>query len=610
MSSITEFDASSTGVNEKPMECKPLLDAATKDLFRRNAFRVTRLPVDATSRDVAKRAEKLKVFAELGQDPHPNAAFPLRPSPTVEDIRQAIQNLKDPEKRLVDEFFWFWPESFGQSRSDPAIQALEKGDLDSAAEIWMSKRKDPIEGAVATHNLALIYHISALDWENLCLGREIDAKRREEVTEYWKAALYRWGRAATNERFWEKLAARIGQLNEPNLTTGFAKRMRVTLPAALAKINAELAIELAESGKVELALLHIQLMREISGGQAQAEKIPELVLAPARKRVSEQILRARSGAAKDPRDAVTAARELLKGARKTLALVDLFFDEDSSFRNDVFDEVAEACNQLVLTYHKATNDNETCLEFLKIVLPFAVSQELREQIEKGIRTLAENIETIHRDKKFYGNLRPISSAPTLGTILYGIGFTLYGSTDVDETNGSYLATYYFCFFLIPIFPICRYRVISEGNRYRFLGKTSLRTRDRWHIAVFIGLIIGLIIWIAANQPSTPSSNPPDSSTGYRVPSSTSSLLAAEKAEIESEKLRVQALDNEVEDLGREIERQRAYLNLDPEADEVQVNVFNTKVRRYNVLLQEAQMAEAALSQRINDYNARVRAHNR
>ena len=163
--------------------------------------------------------------------------------------------------------------------------------------------------------------------------------------------------------------------------------MRTTLPAAFAKINAELAVGLAESGEVELALLHIQFMREISAGPAQAEKTVELVLTPARKRLDEQIRQAKNRADKNPRDAITAARELFKDARKTLALFDLFFDEDTNLRNDVFDEVVGICNQLQVAYHKATDDNDACLEFLRVVLPFATSTDLREQIEKNTATL-------------------------------------------------------------------------------------------------------------------------------------------------------------------------------------------------------------------------------
>ncbi len=99
-------------------ECKSLLDAATKDLFRKNAFRITGLSVDATAREVAKHVDKLKMLAELGQQPHTHAAaFSLKPPPSLDEIREAIQKLKDPEKRLIDEFFWFWPEEFGESKS-------------------------------------------------------------------------------------------------------------------------------------------------------------------------------------------------------------------------------------------------------------------------------------------------------------------------------------------------------------------------------------------------------------------------------------------------------------------------------------------------------------
>ena len=61
----------------------------------------------------------------------------------------------------------------------------------------------------------------------------------------------------------------------------------------------------------------------------------------------------------------------------------------------------------------------------------------------------------------------------------------------DTSDGSYMATYYFVFFFIPIFPIARYRIIRQDEGYRFLGKGPLRTLDKWHIA---GSII-LILWL-------------------------------------------------------------------------------------------------------------------
>lgn len=630
MAAITESGSSAGRYGSA--ECKPLLEVATKELFRKNAFRITGLPVDATPRDLGKHAEKIKVLAELGQDPQPTAAFPLRPPPTLEDIRDAIQRLKDPEKRLIDEFFWFWPEGFGESRSDAAIQALQKGDLQTAADIWTSKRKHPTEGIVATHNLAVIFHIEAINWEDYSLRHEVDSKRRAEVTEYWKTAFYRWNRVLTNEQFWEKILIRVDQLNEPNLTSGFVRRMRETVPAALVKINAELALAFAEAGKSELARLHTDLMDGISEGAAHISKIAELVLTPARKRLREHIRNASECADKRPPEALIAARELLDHTRNTLSLFDLFITKNAHFRNDAYDEVAETCNRLQVTYHKATNDNKTCLEFLKVVLPFAASQELREQIEKNIQTLIENIAGVDRDRKFYGNLRPISSAPSLSTI-NGFGFTLYGSTDVDATNGSYLATYYFTALYIPIFPICRYRVIRDGKSYRFLGKAQLRTGDKWHLAIALG-VVGLFVISVAISGNTQSPTSTGSSTysspyssgaqRYAPPSSISTpspgssddwdnmreqlrqrALTSEKDEIESERATVQALEDQVENLAREIERDRPYVD---QTNGYEVDAFNAKLRRYGTLLQQAQSAEAAFNQKVGNYNAKLRGY--
>ena len=63
----------------------------------------------------------------------------------------------------------------------------------------------------------------------------------------------------------------------------------------------------------------------------------------------------------------------------------------------------------------------------------------------------------------------------------------------NERSGSYIATYYFTFLWIPILPISRYRVISNGNSYRFLGKAPLRTFDKCHLAVSLGLIALVLI---------------------------------------------------------------------------------------------------------------------
>ena len=89
-------------------------------------------------------------FGELGHGAGAHiGAFALNPPPSVDKIREAIARLKDPEKRLIDEFFWFWPDRFGESAKDPALQAVDQGDQNTAYQLWIEREPDPETGFVA-----------------------------------------------------------------------------------------------------------------------------------------------------------------------------------------------------------------------------------------------------------------------------------------------------------------------------------------------------------------------------------------------------------------------------------------------------------------------------
>ena len=94
--------------------------------------------------------------------------------------------------------------------------------------------------------------------------------------------------------------------------------------------------------------------------------------------------------------------------------------------------------------------------------------------------------------QFNEELEPVKEAPML-VEFHSIGFKLYGKSDYDAGTDSYLATYYFVALHLPLFPLARYRVVrKEGDYYHFLGKGKLRQVDKFHIAVFAGLLTFLI----------------------------------------------------------------------------------------------------------------------
>jgi hypothetical protein len=176
-------------------------------------------------------------------------------------------------------------------------------------------------------------------------------------------------------------------LKDPNLKTGFARRMRAALPEALVKINAEFAVAFAESEKIDIARLHIGFLRGTEQSQSIIEKITEQVLTPVCSRLKEQIKSARDRGEKHPPEAAKVAQDLLQHSRKSLTLLDIFFGKDHELRNDLFDAVAGACNRLQVISYEVTSDEKTCIEILKSVLPLATAVELKQQIEKNIETL-------------------------------------------------------------------------------------------------------------------------------------------------------------------------------------------------------------------------------
>jgi hypothetical protein len=654
MSTAGEKDSGRSSRQRGSLECKPLIDAATKDLFRKNAFRITGLSVDATTREIAKHAGKIKMLVELGQDPHmQGAAFPLKPPPSLDEIREAIQKLKDPEKRLIDEFFWFWPGEFGNSQSDPAMQALAKDDSRTAVEIWAARENDGASGIVAKHNLALVYHVRALDGENASVRNEFGEERRQRITAYWKGAFSRWECLITSEPFWGRVLERIRQLDEPNLPTGFGRRMRAALPEALVKINAELALAFAESGKTELARFHIGLMSQANQGLDIAEKAAELVLTPARNSLKEQIRLAKESAQHDPATAHETARSLIDYAHPLSDVFDLFFGEQEHFQKELFDEAAATVVNCLVAYRRKTGDNETVARLLERTLPLAESVEVRQRIEalrldhlyallKSLqgtehpRTRLERFRRIELEVLSDAVARlPVGSddrktlSDSVAIVLRGVALDAWNKhqDEVTALAATHLALEY------AVSPELRTRLLEDDTTLVSSRSRRPQRQESKRVGLACLAAIGIFVVISVinsyNSTETSSSNgsytPPltpsapaytpapvpasGNSDGdvYRLPRSVSSTFENEKAQIESERTALEALDAQVAELGREIENDRLYLDRTSQFD---VDAFNGKVSRYNALAQKARAANAAFNEKVDNYNANLRQSGR
>jgi hypothetical protein len=170
-----------------------------------------------------------------------------------------------------------------------------------------------------------------------------------------------------------------------------------------------------------------------------------------------------------PLDAEKHGQNIITAAPKLLVLAESS-GVPIEFINSAKDHIAFAICACAVLYAKKTARWRPCLVLLDAANSFAVGEQAKTVAEKQLQIVKHKL-------RMYGDIEPISTAPSLSTV-YGFGRTLYGKSDLDTDSGSYMATCYFVLLFLPIFPICRYRVIYLGpKRYSFLGRGPLRAFD-------------------------------------------------------------------------------------------------------------------------------------
>jgi hypothetical protein len=366
---------------ESGEEYQPLLDVAVPTVYRANAFRMIGLRMDASERDVARRSERLRMEEKPGAALRAEGPLPLDPPPDGNAIREALQRLRDPEHRLVEELFWFWPMD-AIAREDPALEALTAGDTTTAVQIWRE------HGGIGAHNLAVLFHATALDLDLSPEPLRADAQKRRDRC--WRESFSSWKTAIDSEEFWSRLTARIRELQDPRLTTGTGRRIRAALPRTLLSISARLAVSATERQSAADSARHIKYMNESGFSEAAREQALRLALTPLRQRVLSLCQSAAPEASAAPEHADQVAIRLLDSTAPLLAAFSLLREGEAP-RESVHDEVALGALTCQIKYGRKTEDWDGSLALLHRILTVAASASARQNIQSNLEIVEQNV---------------------------------------------------------------------------------------------------------------------------------------------------------------------------------------------------------------------------
>jgi len=395
-----------------------LLHLASTQLYDHNAFRITGLSVRSSFREISRATERLEMIAKgFGAVEVALNSFSKTP-PTSEELRAALQCLKSPEQRLLHEFFWFWPLT-DDGNNDPAIDAINAGETARAEKVWgeladgqqelekllaqidaarsSHERKELLQPkkdlerktAIAIHNLAILNHIRAL-------SRAAHESSKLSVhcadpTVAWKASISNWSRLHKKHEFWDALAERIREINDPRLGIETAEMIWRSLPLALLLLNAEIAMAAAEAGDFEQASIQKQLIDHSGFEITYCRDAFRRKLAPLKQELERLCDSTREQALKTPENALDIVRQFFQAKKKYLQTFNYLLGLGDPLRDSSHDLVADSARACLVAYLNKTENWEAGLPLFEECLALANSNSLRSRLEEDYETLTRNV---------------------------------------------------------------------------------------------------------------------------------------------------------------------------------------------------------------------------
>lgn len=481
-------------------------------IFKNNAYHILGLNTTASQKDILKQSKEIIARLKINDIPEYELDIGLSDGfRTEEAVKEAIQRLQMPRKRIKEYFFWF---QIADSVDEQALKLLKAKDYIKAIRVWQNAAENSgTEPYFYKKNLAVLY----------CLLLGI-----KENKNYLRDSLLLWKELVEEDKFWSSFSKTYNLHDEQIASQELIADFKNHVKGYLADVYTELH-------QIHKNTDYISQFQKVFSAKGERT---ESILKPIYQTINDATLelekiKVGEGDIID-RDKAQKIKKLIKIIQNELnRLIDLGLYDDSQTRV-MRDRVANALRSLSIDIHK--NEVEIALGLAKIAEEVSGTEACKGEIQNDVAILQENLEYKVKEKEFneviepivekiksgeseealeeindllydnetdvelkkilqelkltieeriakYG--KPIGNAPSMST-MYGVGTMVYGDT------------LYFVVLFIPVFPIARYSLKNHGNgSYSFFGKLELHKWQKYWQYILIGIVaIGIVaIWI-------------------------------------------------------------------------------------------------------------------
>ncbi len=406
------------------------LNLVSPRIYLNNVFRVANINVDISLRDAKKIIKDKENSKKLGimTKNIKKRFFPIQQGQSFEDMRMAVdQRLANPYARLIEELFWFWSDNFD---NDVALNYLQEGFPGKARDEWLHNFQRSQDNHIALHNLAIIYHLQALDQEFQIQEGGVNSIVCTECNEYfyakspaldskcncpncgrmitistpapqlieisnlsnlWRDALQFWRRLWMNAAFWSEFAIKAKTID--SILENEIEKVRQNLFESILSINITLAYQYEARGESGHAERHAHLIQ--SSNFAEKSQIRAIQIN--NDKIADQIHQHVSVVEKkietNPSSGLKEITGLIEKTRSDIKCIEMINTVNSSKNGyPAFDAVASICLRGIIQYVNSTHNSESTPKALEYALQIVKSEVLKNKIVDSLRILEKNIE--------------------------------------------------------------------------------------------------------------------------------------------------------------------------------------------------------------------------
>ena len=418
--------------------------------LKNNAYHILGLDTSANERGILKRSKE--IINRLKADDNPSYDIDLwlfEDFRTEDIVKDALQRLQAPKKRIKEYFFWF---QIADSIDEQVLGLFKIKDYLNAIRTW--ENASSVQGTKAffyKKNLAILY----------CL-----VLSAEDNKDYLRSSLMAWKELIDSDKFWSSFSKVYKLHDEQTASEEIIADFKAHVVEYLSDIYTELHHIHKNSDYIN------EFQKTFS---AKGEKIAKSILAPAYQAINQAVeglekMEVSKDGSFDKSEADTIKQLVATVQRELNKLIDLGLYDDSQTKI-MRDRSANALRSIVLDLHNNLSELDKSQGLLEVAIKLAGTESLKnklqselEQIQKNITDDAENSLAVDVPGTFGG-----------GTVLFKNSYLEYNNKRIfykDASSISYHAQSQSINF-IPISQSFSFMVVSPTETISFSFGTTL-----------------------------------------------------------------------------------------------------------------------------------------